>query len=116
MFFAEMVRIACNTSNPPRCAVAGGLHSYQFHKLLQMYYLYTNQKHLMTMYKTFASFAAFKAWADNTNDRELVIKIQIVEEYKEEIPTILDKINERCKYDPENSDYIFTSTHKVEKI
>ena len=116
MFFAEMVRIACNTSNPPRCAVAGGLRSYQFHKLLQMYYLYTNQRHLMTMYKTFASFAAFKAWADNTNDRELVIKIQIVEEYKEEIPTILDKINERCRYDPENSDYIFTSTHKAKGL
>jgi F-box protein 18 (helicase) len=116
MFFAEMVRIACNTSNPPRCAVAGGLRSYQFHKLLQMYYLYTNQKDLMTMYKTFASFAAFKAWADNTNDRELVIKVQIVEEYKEEIPTILDKINERCRYDPENSDYIFTSTHKAKGL
>ena len=67
----------------------------------------------MTKYKTFQSFGEFKTWADNTNDRELMIKILIVEKYQKEIPTILDKINERCRYDPDNSDYIFTSTHKA---
>ena len=93
--------------------MAGGLRSYNFHLLLEMYYLYSNQKSEMTKYKTFQSFGEFKTWADNTNDRELMIKILIVEKYQCEIPTILDKINERCRYDPENADYIFTSTHKA---
>ena len=70
----------------------------------------------MTKYKTFQSFGEFKTWADNLNDRELMIKILIVEKYQKEIPIILDKINERCRYDPDNADYIFTSTHKVKKI
>ena len=93
--------------------MAGGLRSYNFHLLLEMYYLYSNQKSEMTKYKTFQSFGEFKTWADNTNDRELMIKILIVEKYQKEIPTILDKINERCRYDPQNADYIFTSTHKA---
>ena len=84
--------------------------------MLDMYYLYSNQKSKMTKYKTFQSFGQFKTWADNLNDRELMIKILIVEKYQKEIPIILDKINERCRYDPDNADYIFTSTHKVKKI
>ena len=50
--------------------------------MLDMYYLYSNQKSKMTKYKTFQSFGEFKTWADNLNDRELMIKILIVEKYQ----------------------------------
>ena len=54
--FKEIVKIVCEVSNPPRCAMAGKLKSYNFDHLKDFYYLYKGQRDKMQRYKSFASF------------------------------------------------------------
>ena len=113
LWFSEIVKIACDPSNPPRCALNGGLASYDFDHLLDFYYLYSKQLHKMRRYKSFTNFEALKAFAKNINDIALMSKLKIVEVYKSDVPDIIEKIHNRCNYGPGYADYIFTTTHKA---
>jgi len=114
--FKEIVKIACDPSNPPRCALNGGLASYDFDHLLDFYYLYSKQLHKMRRYKSFTNFEALKAFAKNINDIALMSKLKIVEVYKSDVPDIIEKIHTRCNYGPGYADYIFTTTHKAKGL
>jgi superfamily I DNA/RNA helicase len=70
----------------------------------------------MTKWKGFQNFESFKAFAKNTNDNELIGKIQTVEKYKERIPGLLEKIKSCCNSNPKFADYIFTTTHKAKGL
>lgn len=111
--FAEIVRIACDSKNPPRCALAGTYASYNFDHLLDIFHLYNGEPQRMERFKTFKSFARLEVFAESTNDASFVGKIKIVKEFKERIPSILEKINRNCCYSPKTADYVFSTTHKV---
>lgn len=97
--------------------MAGGLESYDFDRLLELYYLYKGLLDKMTTnFKKFESFWKIEIRAKNTQDIDLLNKITIVKTYKDQIPDLLEKINQRCCYDASDADYIFTTTHKAKGL
>ena len=83
---------------------------------MDFYYLWAGEREKMIKFSGFASFAALKGFAKNTDDKEMMGKINIVEAYKRSIPSIIEKIKRRCKNDPKTADYIFTTTHKAKGL
>ncbi len=116
MCFTEIVKIACDPPNPPRCAMAGQLWQYNFDHLLDFYNLKKGQLGAMKRFKGFRSFADCRRFAENTNDKDFINKLDLVDKYFDRIPEIVEKIKKRCCYDAKTADYVFTTTHKAKGL
>lgn len=90
--FDEVVKIICERSDRklvPTACFAGGLDSYKFDVLLDIFYRFKGEPEglaKMKKYTGFNSFSALKYFAESTADMELMSKINIVESYKDRIP------------------------------
>ena len=94
------------------CAMVGSLYNYNYDHLIDLWHLYDKKPHKMTRFKSFKSFKKLEAFAKNTNDVAFLSKIDIVKEYRGEIPDIVEKIYKHCRFDESEADYVFTTTHK----
>ena len=81
--FAEVVRLVCDVKDDvrPRAAFAGGFESYNFNDYLDIYNLSIGRNELMKKWKNFRSFSSFQQFAQNTNDPELLTKLECVRVY-----------------------------------
>ena len=91
---------------------AGGFDSYNFNDYLDIYFLHKGQTEKMKKYKTFKTFLSLKTFAKNTNDAELLSKIQSVSKYVDKLPNLIGLFEKYCKSDPKNADYVFSTAHK----
>ena len=112
--FAEVVRLVCDAdpSKRPTASFAGGVGSYNFDDYLDIYHLSVKQNDKMKKWKKFRSFNSFEQFAKNTNDNDLMSKIECVKAYGNRLPGLIDKLGRFCNSDPRNSDYVFTTVHK----
>ena len=95
-----------------KACFAGGFDSYNFNDYLDIYFLHKGQTEKMKKYKTFTTFTSLKAFAKNTNDAELLSKIQSVSKYVDKLPNLIGLFEKYCKSDPKNADYVFSTAHK----
>jgi F-box protein 18 (helicase) len=112
--FSEVVKLVCEaeTSSRPKASFAGGFDSYNFDDYLDIYHLSVGQNQKMKKWKKFRNFESFQQFAKNTNDPELLSKIEIVKAYGSRLPGLIDKLGRFCKSDPKSSDFVFTTVHK----
>ena len=88
-----------------------------FDDLLQILFLKSGEKQKMTKYKKFASYAALKAFAKNTDDATLIGKINTVEEHGESLPHYVEKLRNLCSgKNMRNADYVFSTIHKAKGL
>jgi len=88
-----------------------------FDDLLQILFLKSGEKQKMTKYKKFASYAALKAFAKNTDDATLIGKINTVEEHGKSLPHYVEKLRNLCSgKNIRNADYVFSTIHKAKGL
>lgn len=88
-----------------------------FDDLLQIFYLMSKEKAKMTKYKKFATFAALKAFAKNTDDATLMGKINTVESYSKTLPEYVERLRRLCSgKNIRNADYVFSTIHKAKGL
>jgi F-box protein 18 (helicase) len=83
--------------------------------LIQMHYLQSGQKEKLTKYKNFKSFAALKAFAQNTGDTNILGKIFTVEMFSDKLPKYVEKLYKFCSPSLKKigqTDYVFSTIHK----
>ena len=119
--FSEAIKRLINESSPETGAIQhtgffiGGTD--HFDDLLQILYLKSGDKKKMTKYKKFASFAALKAFAKNTDDTTLMGKINTVEEHGKFLPEYIEKLRKLCSgKNMRNAGYVFSTIHKAKGL
>ncbi|KAM3832380.1 F-box DNA helicase 1 [Vipera latastei] len=61
-------------------------------------------------------FASIKDYADKAEDKQLEIKIAIVEKYRDRIPELVEKISRCHVLAPKKADYILGTVHKAKGL
>jgi len=114
--FEHLHRITSSSSCLKRIGLVGGIESYNFDDYLDIYYLMTGSVNRMKKYKAWKSYAAFKAFATNVNDIELLSKIKIIEKFGQRLPSTIEKIQSSCCKDPRTADVVLSTVHKAKGL
>ncbi|XP_028810468.1 F-box DNA helicase 1 [Denticeps clupeoides] len=118
--FSEAVRVA---ENSPQCKIhiIGGVNSFGLQKIMDIWELMQGDNRKGNIKDPFicnfaggalGGFMGLKSYAQNTEDRELEVKLAVVERYSNRIPQLVNLIYSRAEDSPANADYILGTVHK----
>ena len=95
--FNQLVKLL-EHQNPPNFALLGGLKSYYFEDLLDLYYLSIGKRENQNKWKKFKSLESLEIFADRCSDKELMTKIKIFKSYSKDprripLPDMIQNLN-----------------------
>ena len=94
----------------------GGSIGYRFEQILEIYYMWGRQPELIRdpFIKSFTDFNELKFYAEEVDDVEIKSRCKIVEDYRDNIPIIIDKINRKvgAAYDMDSAEIVMSTSHK----
>ena len=104
--------------NPPNFALLGGLKSYYFEDLLDLYYLSVGNRENQNKWKKFKSLKSLETFADLCGDKELMTKIKIFKSYSKDprripLPDMIQNLKKQCRKESSKNEYVFTTVHKA---
>ncbi|XP_066448213.1 F-box DNA helicase 1 isoform X2 [Eleutherodactylus coqui] len=110
-----------DTENPSIIHIIGGPENFGLSKIHDIWLLLQSERQAKKLYikdRFIAAwekkgFAALKAYAVSSEDRELEAKIAVVEKYNVRIPDLVKKIEMYHAADSTNADYILGTVHKA---
>ena len=107
--------------NPPNFALVGGLKSYYFEDLCDLYYLSIGDREKQNKWKNFRSLKTLENFAGNLGDRELMTKIKIFKSYSKDprripLPDMIQNLKKQCKRESSKNEYVFTTVHKAKGL
>ena len=102
----------CRKRKRMSACFAGGSESYNFNDYLDLHFLSKGQNEKMKKYKTFSTLHSIKKFAMNTNDHELLSKIECVKKYGDKLPGLIDLFKKYCTAELRQADYVFSTAHK----
>jgi F-box protein 18 (helicase) len=90
----------------------GGFENYAFNDILDTYYLYSGDRHNIrnAFLRGFDSFLELKFYAKAVDDKELIVRCNVVEEYQDDIPLVYNLI--KAAANP-NAPLTMTTAHKA---
>ncbi|KAL4658441.1 F-box DNA helicase 1 isoform X1 [Arapaima gigas] len=109
----------------PKLHIVGGIENFGLSTILDLWILMQpeeerNKKNLVIkdgFIKCFCKtkmggYSALKRYATESEDRELEVKLAVVEKYNSRIPDLVDRINACSESDPHLADFILGTVHK----
>ena len=103
-------------SSGKKIGLVGGVESYNFDDLLDIFYLSTDQKGKMKKYTNWKSYLQFITFAKNVADFELLSKINIVEKFGHRLPAFVQKVKTVCVRDIRAADIVVSTIHKAKGL
>lgn len=97
-----------------KIAFLGGIEGYAFDDIVDTYWLYSDQNSKIRnpFFKSFKNYSKLKEFADESDDLEVKNKMRIVEEYREQIPILVEYIKDSA-VEIDKADLILTTAHKA---
>ncbi len=94
--------------------IQGGVDTVEFNKILDIYYLWSEKRELITSEEVleFVGFQDLKVFGEETGDIVIERYCSFVEEYKNDIPSIINKIRTSINAQHFDSNIIVTTCHK----
>ena len=114
--FKKLSELMSEQGSEKKIGLVGGVESYNFDDLLDIFYLMTDQKQKMNKYKNWKSYAQFTTFAKNVADVELLSKIKIVEKFGPRMLTIVQKVKTQCAKDIRKADIVLSTIHKAKGL
>lgn len=105
-------------NNVKRIYFEGSIHSYTYAdegaSLYDVLNLYNEKKHLIRdkLIKKMKDMAELTEYIEKTDDVQLAMMVDIVEEYGDDIPTIIRSIKEKHVDDKAKAEMIFSTIHR----
>lgn len=101
-----------------RLYFVGGINGYRFDKILDAYYLYSEQNELVRngYIKRFAKFSEMEEHAEAGNDPEIKILVRVVNLYAHRTPDLVEKIRRLSTDDPELARITLSTAHKAKGL
>jgi len=95
--------------------IQGGVDVVELHKILDIYYLWAGKKDLITSEEIldFEKFEEMKNYGEETDDIIIERYCGFIEDYKERIPAIIDRIKNSISRVAFNSNTVITTCHKA---
>jgi F-box protein 18 (helicase) len=94
----------------------GGSEGYRFEQILEIYYIWARRPDLIRdpFIRSFTDFNELKFYAEEVDDVEIKSRCKIVEDYRDNIPVIIDKINRKvgAAYNMDSAEIVMTTSHK----
>ncbi len=92
----------------------GGIKNYNFNKLLNVSYLYSNQKKLINdnFIKNFPNIDTFERFSKEDENDENIFLLKIVNRYNEKILNFIDIIKNKTVTNIEQANVILSTAHK----
>lgn len=92
----------------------GGIKNYNFNKLLDVYFLYSNQKNLINdkYIKNFLNIESFEKFSKDDENEENIFLIKIVKKYNERIIKFVEVIKNKTVHNIEQANIILSTAHK----
>lgn len=96
----------------------GGFDQLKTEQIIQLWKLwYGNSKEVTDLFlKRFNHFSEVADYAKESEDRELSSRIKIVEDYRYELPKLIDSIQSKAVEKPSDADCLFTTVHKAKGL
>jgi F-box protein 18 (helicase) len=98
------------------CSIAfvGGMDSYPWNKMNQVYALKQNQRSSITdpFIRQFESFAKFKEFVQSSQDAEYGVVVKLVERYDAQCPQLIAQLQDRLVPSEKGHCAILTTAHK----
>lgn len=91
----------------------GGVNSYMFNKLLDVYRLWAGEEVQNPIYRDFGTVEELADHAISVNDRETINLIKLVGTYGDEIPRLVSEVKSQAEPDIGKATAAVTTTHKV---
>ncbi|GBM02264.1 F-box DNA helicase 1 [Araneus ventricosus] len=125
--FNEAIRICCQgrlKPNEPTVihgCFAGGLRSYNFDQMIDIYKLLNHHDgpvpHLNDKFiARFKSFKELTSYARNVEDSDLLTKIDLVGQHNSLIVDYISIIKEKCSYSMALANVVFSTAHKAKGL
>jgi len=113
--FAEAVRLV-NGRLP--FGFAGGVEGYKFDQVMSAWLLYANKRDQITdhFFASFQGFAELKQYADELDDKEVKVLVRIVEEYRNDIPSLVERIKREAVRSLTGQEVTLATTHKAKGL
>ncbi len=107
-FVAELKHGEC------RIAFVGGIDSYPWQKMNDVYALKHNRHNLISdpFIRNFESFAKFKEFVQSSQDPEYLTVVKLVERYDAQCPQIIAQLRDRAAHSERGKCVVLTTAHK----
>jgi len=94
--------------------IQGGVDSTEFNKILDTYYLWSEKRELITSEEVldFPSFQDLKVFGEETGDIVIERYCSFIEEYKNDIPAIINRIKASINNQNTNANIVVSTCHK----
>ncbi|XP_070610573.1 F-box DNA helicase 1-like [Erythrolamprus reginae] len=120
ILFEDAVNVTGGDS-PAKIHLLGGLKAFGLDKIHDLWKLLNPElKHEIkdSFIKRWVDkgLASIKDYAEKAEDKQLEIKIGIVEKYRDRIPGLVNRIRQCHVPDPEDADYILGTVHKAKGL
>ncbi|XP_026547624.1 F-box DNA helicase 1, partial [Notechis scutatus] len=118
--FEDAVNVTGGDS-PAKIHLLGGLKAFGLEKIHDLWKLLHPELKLEIkdfFIKRWAEkgLASIRDYAEKAEDKQLEVKIGIVEKYRERIPELLERISQCHVLDPKDADYILGTVHKAKGL
>jgi superfamily I DNA/RNA helicase len=92
----------------------GRASSYNLGRMLEAYYLYANKRDLLKdpFLRHFSSWGEMQAYAEEARDPEVRVMAAIVDEFRHEIPTLVQQIKNNEVENAADASLVLTTAHK----
>jgi F-box protein 18 (helicase) len=94
----------------------GGSEGYRFGQILEIYYMWARRSDMIRdpFIQSFTDFNELKFYGEAVDDVEIKSRCKIVEDYRDNIPVIIDKINRKvgAAYNMDSAEIVMTTSHK----
>lgn len=97
-----------------RIAFVGGIDSYPWQKMNDVYALKHNRHNLISdpFIRNFESFAKFKEFVQSSQDPEYLTVVKLVERYDAQCPQIIAQLRDRAAHSERGKCVVLTTAHK----
>lgn len=109
--FAEAVHLVQTNR---RFGFAGGVEGYRFDAILDAYNLYSEQRSRIRdqFIASFEDFHSMREYAEQLDDKEIKVLVNVVEEYRHDIPRLIQEIKDRAIANLKDADVTLATAHK----
>jgi hypothetical protein len=92
----------------------GGLQSYLFGKLRDVYNMWVNKKEQVqdSFYREFADFHALAAYGRDSGDKEVLSLVSVVTKYREQLPDLIGQVMQQACENPEDAHVLLMTAHR----
>jgi F-box protein 18 (helicase) len=108
--FGQAVRLL----NEKKVHFVGGMHNYLLGKLNDIYYMWSAEKDRVNdmFYREFDDFQALASYARETDDKEVLSLVSVVNEYRSGLPALIEQVITQACDNPEEADVLLLTAHR----